>query len=206
VTVEFHDVIWAVVFFNLSDAMFHRRKGASEDSDCFHLGVCQVTVVKLAGCHIGLELLTPIEVGTRCDAGIEEPTPRFSIRNVAIRRPNLCSIVSVTDSDTWVGVFFDLPSARVFDGWLEVRALRKVSVNKKVRCKRDILQSESGAFRDYLRSLLSEATGDYTRQSPSSFSALSVNPRGLRSGASKANGNIKIAHQYIAVVYLLSLL
>jgi len=93
-----------------------------------------------------------------------------------------------------MGVFSDLPSAGVLDCWLEVRALRQVSVNKKVRCARYILQSESGAFRDYLRSLLSEATGAYTRQSLSSFSALSVNPRGLRSGASKANGNIKIAH------------
>jgi len=48
--------------------------------------------------------------------------------------------------------------------------------------------------------------GNYTRQSLSSFSALSVNPLGLRSGASKANGNLKIAHEYIDVVYLLSLL
>jgi len=206
VTGEFNNVIWVVVFFNVGDAIFHGRKGASEDSDCFHLGVCQVTGVKVAGCHIGLELLTPIEVGTRCDAGIEESALRFSVRNVTIRLPNLCSIVSVTDSDTWVGVFFDLPSARVFDGWLEVRALRQVSVHKKVRCERYILQCESGAFRDYLHSLLSGATGDYTRQSLSSFSALSVHPLGLRSGASKVNGNIKIAHEYIDVVYLLSLL
>jgi len=120
--------------------------------------------------------------------------------------PNLCSILSVTDSDTWVGVFFDLPSARGFDSWLEVRALRQVSVHKKVRCERYILQCESGSFCDYLRSLLSGATGDHTRQSLSSFSALSVNSLGLRSGASKANGNIKIAHEYIDVVYLLSLL
>jgi len=184
--------MWGVVFFNVDDVIFHRRTGASQDSDCFHLGVCQVTGVKVAGCHIGLELLTPIEIATRCDAWIEEPAPRFSIRNVAIRLPNLCLIVSVTDSDTWVGVFFDLPSARVFDGWLEVRALRQVSVHKKVRCERYILESDSGAFRDYLRSLLSGATGDYTGQSLSSFSALSVNPLGLPSGASKAKGNIKI--------------
>jgi len=182
VTGAFPDVIWVVVFFNLGDAIFHGRKGASEESDCFHLGVCQVTGVKFAGCHIGLELLTPIEVGTRCDAGIEEPAPRFSIPNVAIRLPNLCSIVSVTDSDTWVGVSFDLPSARVFDGWLEVRALCQLSVHKKVLCKRNILQCESGACGDYLGSLLSGPTGDYTRLSLSSFSALSVNPLGLRSG------------------------
>jgi len=105
-----------------------------------------------------------------------------------------------------VGVFFDLPSARVFDGWLEVCALRQVSVHKEVRSERYILQCESGAFRDYLRSLLSRATGDYTRQSLSAFSALRVNPLELRSGASQANGNIKIAHEYIDVVYLLSLL
>jgi len=169
VTGEFHDVIWVVVFFNVGDAIFHGRQGPSEDSDCMHLDVCQVTGVKVAGCHIGLELLTPIEVGTSCDAGIEEPAPRFSVRNVAIRLPNLCFIVSVTDSDTWVGLFFDLPSARVFDGWLEVRALRQVSVHKKVCCESYILQCESGAFRDYLCSLLSGARGDYTRQSLSSF-------------------------------------
>ena len=64
----------------------------------------------------------------------------------------------------------------------------------------------SRAFRDYLRSLVSRATGDYTRQGLSSFSALSVRPLGLRSGMSKANGTIKIAHEYIDVVYLLSLL
>jgi len=154
----------------MGNPIFHRPKGASEDMNYFHLGVCQVTGVKVAGCHIGLELLTPIEVGTRCDAVIEEPAPRFSVRNVAIRLPNLCSIVSVTDSDTWVGVFFNPPSARVFDSWLEVRALRQESVHKKVRCKRYILQCESGAFRDYLRSPLSRATGDYMRQCLSSFS------------------------------------
>jgi len=198
VTGEFHDVIWVVVFFNVGDALFHGRKGAifhwrkgpSEDRDCFHLGVYQVTGVKVAGCHIGLELLTPFEVGTRCEAKLEQPAPRFSVPHVAIRLPNFCSIVSVTDSDTWVGVFFDLPSARVFEGWLEVGVLRQVSVYQKVRWERYILQCESGAFRDYLRSLLSRATGDYTRQSPSSFSTLSVIPLGLRSGASKANGNI----------------
>jgi len=112
----------------------------------------------------------------------------------------------VTDSDNWVGVFFDLLSARVFDGWLEVRGLCQVSVHKKVRCEGFILQCETCAFRDYLRSLLSGATGDYTRQSHSSFSALSVNPLGLRSGVSKANGNIKIAYEYIDIVYLLYLL
>jgi len=178
----------------------------SNDSDCFHLGVCQVAGIKVAGCHIGLELLKPIEVGTRCDAGIEEPTPRFSIRNVALRLPNLCSIVSVIDSDTWVGVFFDLPSARVFDSWLEVRALCQVSVHRKVCWEGYILQCKSGAFRDYLHSLLSGAMSDYTRPSLSSFSALSVNPLGMRSGASKANGKIKIVQEYIDPVYLLSLL
>ena len=100
----------------------------------------------------------------------------------------------MTDSDTWVGVFFDLSSARVFDGWLEVRTLCHVTVHKKVRCEPYILQCVSGAFRDYLPSRLSGATGDYTRHSRSSFPALRVNPLGLRSGASKANGNIKIAH------------
>jgi len=206
VTGDFYDVIWLVVFFNVSDASNHGWKGASEDSDCSHLGICQVTGVKVTGCHIGLELLTPIEEGTRCDTGIEEPAPQFSVRNVGIRLPNLCSIVSLTHSDTWVGVFLDLPNARVFDGWLEVRPLRQVSVHQKVRCEHYILQCESGTFRDWLRCLLSGAMGDYTLPSPSSFSALPVNPLGLRSGASKVNGNIKIAHQYIDVVYFLSLL
>jgi len=203
---EFHNVIMVVVFVNVGNAIFPGRKCASKDRDCFNLGVCQVTGVKVAGCHIGLELLTPSKVGTRCDAWIEEPAPPFSVRNDTIRLPNLCSIVSVTDSDTWVGVFFDLHSARVFDGWLEVRALRQVSVHKEVRCERFILQCESRAFCNYLHSLLSGETGDYTWHSLSSFSALSVNPLGLRSWASKANGNIKIAQEYIDVVYLLSLL
>jgi len=132
VTGEFHDIIWVVVLCNVGDAIFHGWKGVSEDSDCFHLGVCQVTGVKVAGCHIGLELLTPIEAGTGCDAGIQEPAPRFSVRNVAIPLPNLCSIVSVTDSDTWVWVFFDLPSARVFDGWLQVRVLYQVLFTRKL--------------------------------------------------------------------------
>ena len=112
----------------------------------------------------------------------------------------------MTDSDTWVGVFFELSSARVFDGWLEVPALRRMSVHKKVCCERSILQYESGAFRDYLRSLLSGAMGDYPRHSFSSFATLSLNPLGLHSGASKANGNIKISDEYIDVVYMLSLL
>jgi len=148
----------------------------------------------------------PIAVGPRCDAGIEEPAPRFSVRIVAIRLPTLCSIVRVTDSDTRVGVFFDILSARVFDGWLEVRALRQVSVYNKVRSERYILQWESGAFGDDLGSPLSGATGDYTQQSLSSFSRLSVHPRVLRSRASEANGNTNIAHKYSDVVYLLSLL
>jgi len=133
----------------VGDAIFHGRKGASEDSDCFHFCVGKLTGVKAAGCHIGLELLTPIEVGTRCDAGIEEPARRFSVRNAAIRFPTLRSILRLTDSDTWVGVFFDLPSAPVLDGWLEVRALPQGSVHKKVFCERYILQCESGAFHDY---------------------------------------------------------
>jgi len=178
----------------------------SEESDCFHLGLCQVARVKVADCHIGLELLTPIEVGTRCDAGIEEPAAPFTLCNVAIRLPNLCSIVRLTDSYHQVGVFFDLPSARVFDGWLKVCTLCQVCVYKKVRCERYLLQCESGAFRDYISSLLSGATGDYTRRSLSSFSALKVNPLGLRSGPSKPNRNIKIAHIYRQVVYLVSLL
>jgi len=121
---QFPDIIWVVVFFNVGDAISQGQKGASEDRDCFHLGPCQVTGVKVVGCHIGLELLTPIEVGTRCGAGIEEPAPRLTVRNVAIHVPNLYSIVSVTDPDTWVGLLFDLASARVLDGWLEVRTLR----------------------------------------------------------------------------------
>ena len=100
----------------MRDAIFPGGKGACEDSDCFHLGDCQVAGVKVAGCHIGLALLKPIEVGTRCDAGIEQSAPRVSVRNVAIRLTNCCSIVSATDSATWVGVVFDLPRARVFDG------------------------------------------------------------------------------------------
>ena len=124
----------------MGDTILHGRKGVSEDSDCFPLGIRPVAGLKLAAWHIGLELLMPIEVGTRCDAGIEEPAAPFSVLNVAIRLPNVCSILSVTDSDTWVVVFFHLPSVRVFDGWLEVRALRLVSVNKKVRCERYILQ------------------------------------------------------------------
>jgi len=178
------------LFLNVGDAILHGRKGVSEDSDCFHLGIRPVAGLKLPGWHIGLELLTPIEVGTRCDARIEKPAPRFSVRNVAIHLTNLYSIVSVTDSDTWVGVFFDLRSARVFDGWLEVRPLRHVSVHKKVRCEPYILLCKSGALCNYIGSLLRGGMGDYTRQSLSSFSALSVNPLGLHSGAYKANGNL----------------
>jgi len=66
---EFHDVIWVVVFINVGDAIFPRRKGAREDNDCFHLGVYQVTGVKVAGWHIGLELLRQMEVCTRFDLG-----------------------------------------------------------------------------------------------------------------------------------------
>jgi len=88
VTGEFQDLIWGLVFFNVADAIFDGRKGASEDSHCVHLGVCQVAEVNVAGSHIGLELLTPIEVGTRCDSGIAEPAPRFSVRNVALRLPH----------------------------------------------------------------------------------------------------------------------
>ena len=128
VTGEFPDVICVVLFFNQCEAIFHGRKGASKDSDCIHLGVCQVAGVKVAGCHIGLELLTPTNVGTRCDAGIEEPTLRFGVRNVPEHLPNLSSIVSVTSSDTWVEISVELPSARVLDCWLEVRALCRVSV------------------------------------------------------------------------------
>jgi len=162
--------------------------------------------VKVVGCHIGLALLTPIAGGTRCDNKIKEAAPRFSVHKVAIPHPNLCSIVSVTEADTWVRVFFDIPSARVFDGWREVRALRQVSVHKKFGCERHTLQCESGAFSDYLRSPLSAATGNDTRPSLSSFSAIRVNPLGLRSGVSEANGNIEIAYEYIDVIYLLSLL
>ena len=156
----------------MGNAIFQGQKGASEDSDCFHLGVCQVSGVNVTGCHIGLELLTPIEVGNRCDSRIEEPAPRFSVRNVTIRLPNLCSIVSVTDSDTWVGVFFDLPVPK-----------SSTSGSKCARSARCL----------------------FTRKFV--LSAISCNANlGLRSGASKANGNIKIAHEFIETVYLLSLL
>ena len=188
----------------MGDAIFHRRKGASEESDCFHLGVSQVPGVKVEGCHIGLERLTPSEVSTRFDATIEEPASRSGVPNVAIRFPNFFSIISVTDSNTWVGAFFDLPSARVFDGWLQVHVLCQMSVHKKVHCERSILQCESRGFRDYLHCLLSGATDDYRRKSISSFSAISVNHLGLRSGASKVNGNITIAHEYMDVFYFLS--
>ena len=110
-TGEFHDVFSVVVFLTIGDASFDRQKGAGEDSERFHLGVCQVAGVKVAGRHIDLVLLTPIEVGTRCDAGIEEPAPRFSVRNVAIRLLNFCSLVRGTDSDTLARVFFNLPSS-----------------------------------------------------------------------------------------------
>jgi len=77
---------------------------------------CQVAGVKVADCHRGLELLTPSEVGTRCETGIKHPALQINLRNVGIRLTNLCSFVSVRDSDTWVVGFFDLLSARVFDG------------------------------------------------------------------------------------------
>jgi len=99
-----------------------------------------------------------------------------------------------------VGVFFDLPSAELFNDWLELRALRQLSFYKKLRCENYILIFESGAFRDYLRSLLRGATGDYTRHILSLFSAVSINPLGRHSWVSKANGNIKIAYEYIKVV------
>jgi len=135
-----------VFVLNVGDAICHGPKGASEDSDCYHLGVCQVTGVKVAGCHICLELLMLIKVGTRCDAGMAEPAPGFSVRNVTICLPNLCSIVSMTEPDTWGWVFFDLLSARVFDGWLEVGGLHPVSVHNRPCCEHYILQCESGAF------------------------------------------------------------
>ena len=62
-TGEFHNVIWVVVLFNVGDAILHGRKGASEDSDWFYLGVCQVTGVKVAGCHIGLVSQTVTKQG-----------------------------------------------------------------------------------------------------------------------------------------------
>jgi len=69
-TGEFHDVIWLVLFFNVGDVIIEGRKGASEDGDCVNLGVSQLAGVKVGGCHIGLAFLIPIEVGTRCDAGM----------------------------------------------------------------------------------------------------------------------------------------
>ena len=83
-----------------------------------------------------------------------------------------------------------------------MRALRQVSVHKEVCCEQCILQCKSGAFRDDSRSLLSWATGHYTGQCLFSLLALSMNLLGLRSRASKRNGDIKIAHQYIDVGYL----
>ena len=88
------------LFFNQREASFQGRKGASEDSDCINLAGCQVARVNFAGCHIGLELLTPIIGGTICHARIEEPTPRFGVRNLTIRLPNLSSIVRVKNSDS----------------------------------------------------------------------------------------------------------
>jgi len=73
----------------VGDAIFHEQEGASEDSDCFNFGVWQVTAVKVTGCPIGLELLTPIKVGTRCHSRIEGPAPRFGLRNVAIHQDNV---------------------------------------------------------------------------------------------------------------------
>ena len=95
-----------VLFFNQDDTIFHRLKGASEDSDCIHLGVCQVAGVKVAGCHIGLELLMPTNIGARCNAGIEEPIPRFGVYNVADHLSNFCSIISVTYLNSWVEISF----------------------------------------------------------------------------------------------------
>ena len=97
-----------VLFFNQNDAIFHGRKGASKDSECIHLGVCQVAGVKVVGCHIGIELVTPTNIGARCDAGIEEVTPRFGVRNVAEHLSNLCSIVSVTYLDSGVEISFQI--------------------------------------------------------------------------------------------------
>jgi len=193
VTGEFHDVIWVVVFFNVGEAIFDGRKGAGQDHNCFHLGLCPVAGVMVADRHIGLEPLTPIEVGTRCEAGIKEPVPQFSRGNVAIRIPNLCSIITVTDSDTWVGVFFDLPSARLLDGRLAVRALRQVSVHKKA------LLSTISCNANLLLSVITYTLSSAGRRptlcgSLFSVSTLSIKPLGLRSGASKANGNIKRAH------------
>ena len=105
---EFLDVIWVVLFFNQDDQILHGCKGASEDTDCIHFGVCQVAGVKVAGCHIGLELLTPTFIGDRCDAGIKEPTPQFGVRHVAEHLPNFSSIVSVTYSDSWVEISFQI--------------------------------------------------------------------------------------------------
>ena len=162
-TGEFFDVIWVVLFFNQDDLIIHRRKGVSEDSDCIHLGVGQVAGVKLAGCNIGLGLLTPTIVGNRCDAGIEEPTSRFGVRNVAKHLPNLCSIVSLTYSDSWVEIPFS--NYAVPESW--------TSGSKCVRpagClfKRKFVVSpishdcDSAAFREYLRFLLGPAKGDCT--------------------------------------------
>ena len=95
-----------MLFFNQDALIFHGRKGASEDSDCIHLGVCLVAGVIVAGCHIGLELLTPTFIGDRCDAGIEEPTPRFGVCNVAEHLPTLCSIVSMIYLDSLVEISF----------------------------------------------------------------------------------------------------
>jgi len=81
-----------------------------------------------------------------------------------------------------------------------------MSGHKKIHCGSYILQSESRAFGDCIRSVLSEAMRDYMRHSLSSFSALSVNPLRVSNGVSKATGNLKIAYEYIDVLYLLCLL
>ena len=79
-----------VVLFNVDDAIFHRQQSVWEANDSFPLGVCHVVGVKVAGLHIGLERLTPIEVDTICKARTEPPALLFSVHPVAIRSPNLC--------------------------------------------------------------------------------------------------------------------
>ena len=95
-----------MVFFNQDDLIFHRRKGVREDSDCIHLGVCPAAGVKVAGCHIDLELLTPTLKCDRCDAGIEAPRQQFGLCNVAEHLPNLSALVSVTYLDRVVEIDF----------------------------------------------------------------------------------------------------
>ena len=151
-------------FFNQDDLIFHGRKGAREDSYCIYLGVSQVAGVKVAGCHIGLELLARTFIGDRCDAGIEEATPRFGVGNVAEHLPNLGSIVSLTYSDSWGGDFFS--NYPVPESWTSgSKCMRPAGSLFKRKWVVSAISRDynSAAFRDYLRFLIGRAKSDCTR-------------------------------------------